>query len=369
MYLSLQEVTATDDIYSFSIEPDVQNSPDTEKETFPGTSWIDRDKYLELRRLGEMTISRIPRPFHPQIPVVCGNLHCGIFAKSQSDQITKFKGSPVATAAACLYNAVRNEGYLDQQWQDMELLIKNYDSAEILEGQPPEDANEYYHHFAASIDSYYIKRSGKKRQSQVSEILKTFEKLLCQTDPSKTNMTMGLVEGFLDQTAHLQGMGKKKQDALLNHWNKTHTLKPVQLLTFLEDCLTENEPMLDFNYYAFYKSCFLLMRLVEAELHHEIQTFMSNMPIASSGDLEEDFRWLPVMVLLDFQHTFVDGPPPDKMLIRVADVFREFLERYAGSLDGGITPIVDDDRVLNGMCIHWGSCKWLGTRHSALKFQ
>ena len=368
MNLSLEEATATVDIYGFSIEPDVQYSPDTEKTTFPGTSWIDRDEYLKQRRLGKITISRIPSPFLPQIPIVCGNLQCGIFAKSQSEQITKSKRSPVATAAACLYNAVRNEGYLDRQWQDMEFLIRNYDSAEILEGQPPNDANEYYNHFAVSIDSYYVKRS-EKRESQVSGVVKTFEKLLCQTDPSKTNMTMDLVEGFLHQTAHLQGMGKKKQNALLNHWNKTHTLKSTQLLTFLEDCLTENEPMLDFNYYAFYKSCFLLMRLVEAELHHELQTFMSNLPNASSGDLEEDFRWLLVMVLLDFQYTLVDGLPPDKMLIRVGGVFREFLERYAGSLDEELTPIVDDDRVLNGMCIHWGSCKWLGTRHSALKFQ
>ncbi|KAM0804777.1 hypothetical protein BDR22DRAFT_548977 [Usnea florida] len=191
--LTSQGVTATADVYSF-VEPHVQYSPDTEKVTFPGASWIDRDEFLKLRRLGRIKISKIPRPFLPQIPVVCGNLQCGIFAKLQSDKITKYKRSPLGTAAACLYNAVRNEGYLDLQWQEMELLIENYDSAEVFEGQPPNDAKEYYNHFVMSIDSYHIKGFGRKRESQVSQIVKTFEKLLCQVDPSKTEMSIDLVE-------------------------------------------------------------------------------------------------------------------------------------------------------------------------------
>ena len=74
------------------------------------------------------------------------------------------------------------------------------------------------------------------------------------------------------------------------------------------------------------------------------------------------------MVFLDFQFTLTDGPPPEKMLVRVAGVFKTFLERYAGKPDGKTTQSPDDDGVYNGMCIHWGSCKWLGIRHSALKF-
>ena len=148
--LSLEAVTATVDVYRFS---NVQYSPDIEKVTFPGTRWIDRDEFMELRSLGSMTISKIPRPFLPQDPVVCGNRQCGVFAKSQSDEIIMFKRSSFGTVAACLYNAVRNEGYLDLQWQDMESLIENHDSAEIFEGQPPKDAKEYYNHFALSIDS------------------------------------------------------------------------------------------------------------------------------------------------------------------------------------------------------------------------
>ena len=375
--LTLQEVTATADVYGFSIEPHIQCFPEIERVTFPETSWIDRDEFLELRSLGNITISRIPSPFLPQIPVVCGNLQCGIFAKSQSDEITKFKRSPLGTAAACLYNAVRNEGYLNLQWRDMELLIENYDSAEIFEGQPPEDAKEYYKHFAMSIDSYHVKRFGKKRESQVSEIVKTFEKLLCQTDPSKTEMSIDLVEEFLHQTAHLQGnvqlhgMRKKTQDVLRDQWNKNRTLHPIQILTLVEECLTINEPMLDFNHYAFYKSCFLLLRLLEEELHDELNTFKSNLPFALQNNLDEDSRWLSVMVLLDFQDfefILTDGQPREKMLVRVAGVFKKFLLRYPGQPDGKMTQIPDHDGVQNGMCIHWGSCKWLGTRHWALKF-
>ena len=372
--LTFQEVTATADVYSFSMELYVQYSPDTENVTFPKPIWIDRDEYLELRSLGRITINKIPSSSLPQIPVVCGNLQCGIFAKKRSDQIKKFKRSPLGTVAACLYNAVRNEGYLDLQWQDMELLIENYDSAEIFDGQPPKDAKEYYKHFSMSIDSHYFKKSGEKRESQVSEIVKTFEKLLCQTDSSKTETSIDLVEEFLHQTAqlqdigHLQGMGKKYHDDLRDHWKTNLTLHPTQLLTFLEERLIENEPMLDFDYYAFYKSCFLLLRLVEAELRDELNTFLSNLPIASRDDLDEDFRWMSTMVLLDFQYTLTDGPPPEKMLVRVAGVFKKFLERYPDQPNGRINQYLEDDGVKNGMCIHWGSCKWLGTRHSGLKF-
>ena len=199
-------------------------------------------------------------------------------------------------------------------------------------------------------------------------MVKTFEKLLCQTDPSKTETSVDLVEEFLHKIAHLQGMRKKKQDALRDHWNKDHTPKPIQLLTVLEECLTENEPMLDFNYYAFYKSCFLLLRLIEAELHYELKTFMSALLHSFNDDLDEDFSWLSAMVLLDFRFCLVDGPPPEKMLVRVAGVFKKVLKRYSGNPDGKIIDIDDEDRVVNGVCIHWGSCKWLGTRNSALKF-
>ena len=365
--LTFHEVTATGDVYSFSTKPYVQHFPDTEKVTFPGTSWIDRDGFLKLRSLGRLPINKIPSPFLPQIPVVCGNLLCGLFAKLQSDKIKIYKRSPLGTAAACLYNAVRNEGYLDLEWQDMELLIENYDSAQVFEGQPPKDRKEYYNHFATSIDSYHLKGSGIKRESQVSRVLKTFEELLCQTDPSKTEMSIDVVEEFLYQTAHLQGMGKKVQEALCEYWIKNHTLHPTQLLTLLEERLTENEPMLDFNYYGFYKSCFLLLRLVEAELHYELKTFMSNLPLTFNDDLDEDFKYMSAMVFLDFSLTLVDGPPPDKMLIRVAGVFKKFLERFDGNPNGKTTKIIDNDGVRNGVCIHWGSCKWLGPRHSALK--
>ena len=370
--LSSQEVTATADVHGFSIEPHVQYSPDIERATFPGTSWIDRDQFLELRRLEKITISRIPSPVLPQIPVVCGNLQCGIFAKSQNDEITKFKRSPLGTAAACLYNAVRNEGYLNLEWREMELLIENYDSAEIFEERPPKDAKEYYKHLAMSID--YVKRFGKKRESQVSEIVETFEKLLCQTDPSKAEMSIDLVEEFLHQTAHLQGKGqvegmrKTTQDVLHDQWNKNRTLHPIQILKVLEECLTENEPMLDFNHYAFYKSCFLLLRLLEEELHDELETFKSNLPFAIQNDLGEDFRWLSVMVLLDFQDfefALTDGRPREKMLVRVAGIFKKFLLRYIGEQ---MTQPLDHDGVQNGMYIHWGSCKRLGTRHWALLF-
>ena len=169
----------------------------------------------------------------------------------------------------------------------MELLFENHDSAEIFLGGRPKTAKQYHDHSAMSRGLSPIsfardrlpakggKMGKKKRDLQVSEIVKTFEKLLCQTDPTKTDISVDLVEQFLHRTAHLQGMRKKKQDALRDHWNKDHTLKPIQLLTLLEECLTEKESMLHFNYYACYKSCFLLLSSIEAEVHDEFNTYMS----------------------------------------------------------------------------------------------
>ena len=362
--LSFWEVTATGDVYRPKIGDGLENTPDIEKVNYSKINWIDRDEFVELRGVG-----RLPLGGLSQNPVVCGSMQCGIFAKSQSDEITMLKRSVLGTAAACLYNAVRNEGYLDLQWQDMELLIENYDSAEIFDGEPPKDAKEYHDHFARSIDSYCIKGTAKKRKSQVSEILKPFEKLLCQTDPAKTEISVDVVEEFLHQTADLQGIRRKKQDALRDHWNKDHTLKPTELLTLLKECLNENEPLLHFNHYAFYKSCFLLLTLVEKELCDEFNDFMSSLPFPFRGHMDEDFSWLAAMVFKEFHVTMEPkhGPPPDKWLVRVAGVFKKFLKKYAGKPDGKINRNSDDEGVRNGVCIHWGSCKRLGTIHSAWK--
>lgn len=362
--LSSWEVTATGDVYRPKIEDDLEDPADIEKVNYSKMNWIDRDEFVELRRVGKLPLGGLS-----QNPVVCGSMQCRIFAKSQSDEITMLKRSLLGTAAACLYNAVRKEGYLDLPWQDMELLIENYDSAKIFDGQPPKDAKDakdYYNHFAKSIDSYYVKKSGKKRKSQVSEILKPFEKLLCQTDPAKTEISVDVIEEFLHRTAHLQGIRKKKQDALRDHWNKNHTLKPTELLTLLKECLNENEPMLHFNHYAFYKSCFLLLRLVEEELCDEFNTFMSTLPFPFCGHMDEDFSWLSAMVLLEFHVTMEPkhGPPPDKWLVRVAGVFKKFIQRYAGKPDGKMISDCDDEGVQNGVCIHWGPCKRLGNIHS-----
>ena len=360
--LTSWEVTATGDVYRPKIGDNLENTPDIEKVNYSKRNWIDRDEFVELLRVG-----RLPLGGLSPNPVVCGSMQCGIFAKSQSDQITMLEGSLLGTAAACLYNAVRKEGYLDLQWQDMELLIENYDSAEIFDGEPPKDAKEYYNHFARSIDFYYVKKSGKKRKSQVSEILKLFEKLLCQTDPAKTEISVDVVEEFLQRTAHLQGIRRKKKDALRDHWNKNHTLKLTELLTLLNECLNENEPLLHFNHYAFYKSCFLLLMLVKKELCDEFNDFMSSLPFPFRGHTDEDFIWLSAMVFHEF-HVTMDskhGPPPEKWLVKVAGVFKKFLEKYAGKPDGKIIGGFNDAGVRNGVCIHWGSCKRLGTIHSA----
>ena len=75
------------------------------------------------------------------------------------------------------------------------------------------------------------------------------------------------------------------------------------------------------------------------------------------------------MVFLEFwtQNNKKRGPPPDNILVRVAGVFKKFLEEYAGEPSGKTIGVVDEDNLhtdmehgaQNSVCIHWGSCERL----------
>ena len=124
---AFRELTATGGVYRSNIEDHIQYSRDIKKVTYSEeeiqylrkivpmsvTKWIDRDRFMELRSLRKTSITGRPFFFLSHNPAVCGIMQCGILAKSQGEAIPMLVGSTYGTDAAWLYNAVRNEDYLD----------------------------------------------------------------------------------------------------------------------------------------------------------------------------------------------------------------------------------------------------------------
>lgn len=391
---AFREVTATGNIYRSNIEDhvvysqDIQQKEHTKQElkklrknlnTMVHT-WIDRDRLMELRKLRKT--SRAGRPFFflSHNPVVCGVMQCAILVKSQIEGITRTNIMVYAASAAYLYHAVRNEGYLKIPWQDMEYLFDNHGLEEIFLGERPQSANSYRNHFLVAcgystknfapdhLRAKGLQKSGRPpRVLKVSEIVKTFAKLLCQTDPTKTDISVDLIETFLHRTVHAQGTQKKKHDALRARWDKHHMLNPIQLLALLEECLTEEESKLHFDYYAFYKSCFLLLSSIETELRDDFAVWVSE--YKSVKNLNANLNLLPTFIFTSFikQSKGKYGPPANNILVRVTRVFERFIVQYASEPSEKTIGVVDESNLRtdtehgaqSDVCIHWGSCERL----------
>lgn len=194
------------------------------------------------------------------------------------------------------------------------------------------------------------------RQLKVSKILETFEKMLCQTDATKTDKDVDLMVKFLHQTASQQGTQKE---------GSCHILSPIRLLLHLEQCIEAEEARLVFDYWALNWSCWMLL----FKVYKELEADFTRLPVKLFETNPNDHLDGVVMILFGLLSSEIGkkGAAEDNVLARAGRVMDVYISQNLQSPNPTTVGAVNDDGsttetehgTQNGECIHWGKCDGL----------
>lgn len=330
--------------------------------------WILSDQFIIARQKLVLTQGR-PFFFFLHNPVTCGLLQSALLLKLQKKGMANGNATQYMTSVAHLYNAVKNEGLLGELWPDMEELISLHGPDDIFLGQPPRNSAQYLSSYLIvrgfSAQTFATRRLNKKvikstkgpRLLKSSELMNSFEKLLCQSDPSDSDITVEYIETLLHKIARRRTTQSQKTRDLRGQWSAKKSLNPVQLLMLLEECIAAEEPKLQVNYGALNEQCFLLLATIELTMKGMFARWVSK----SAG---------PIRNMNKYQHLlpmFIFCRDQDNVILSmVGRTMEEFIRRRCRVPSEKASGVVSDDGwegfeeehpTHNGDCLHWGVCE------------
>ena len=183
---------------------------------------------------------------------------------------------------AYLYNAVQKEGAIPLEWPDMDRIIDFHSEEHIFIGGKPKDVNESVRKLCLMMgyapQSFAVKgrrvlenvvsMKGPRSLEETTVVSKVFWDRYCNN--GSVDLSIAKIETLLNEVAGSATSGHRikarTNDALKKKWQKTKTLSPLQLLATLCERLSNEEPLLMFNYFGMHKRCMDLLRLLKATL-------------------------------------------------------------------------------------------------------
>lgn len=388
-----RQFRTSSDIFKGSIEQYIKYSQIIRKKPFDKTEqdgirnnsailngWSAGDVFMRIREQDPQLGLGRPFFFLSHNPVVCGLMQSAALLKLQSGGIKIMNKSIYAASAAHLYNAARTEDCLPSRWPDMETLIDLYGRSDIFLGAPPKTISAYSHHHLVargfSATNFAKDRSGEFEYSdrgarglKVPKILETMQEFLCQSDATKTDINVDLMERFLHQTAHRKAA---------KNTGSSHRVSPLQLLILLEQVMEEEEAKLVFNYYALHYHCWMLLFKIYMELRDEFTAWLPSGK--RNGNPNFLLHFLPPYIFGTMLKESgkkggtkggKDGTGEENILSRVGRVMDVYISEKAQDPSPTTVGVVDDSGLeteiehgtQNGVCIHWGtSCDRLEGR-------
>lgn len=344
---------------------------------------ISKDIMLELRQDQPSLGTGRPYFFFSHNPVICGLFQFALLLKSQREAIVDLNASGYGLSAAHLYNAAQTENQLTTIWPDMEKLIELREG-ELFAGGIPKTFDQYISNilrvigvsivnFAKDSRSNWKKKAANgPLQLKTPEFMESFEKLLCITDDTPTDISMDLIEAMLHRMALTQSVKRKEQGLIRERWQRNHTLTPIELLKLLEQCMAEEEPKLAFNYFAIYESSFLLLASIKVALGTDFTNWLDReFPNQDSND-NRLLHLLPLYVFGKLETVQMKSKAvttEDDILARVGRVIDDFVSRkpkdpsptIAGGFNDQDLTTDFEHGTQNGVCIHWGRCDRTGS--------
>lgn len=260
---------------------------------------------------------QFPRPsFHllKQHPLFCGTLSFSFKAEYRELGIAFVNAWGSVLYMAHLYNAVKQGKFLhDNRWADMDYLQYMHGIGDFFIGAPPKDADGYFKHFSLSMGisasefagnrkktkSYKpaVSKQGPRGLTEYEMVSDIFKDRFCiagsrrvDIKPADIELVLqrcgeGYFEEITDEARAVAGaqempitdapadMDKnvRKQWTLMQKWQDTKTLTPIQLLISLRTALQDESMELVFDYFRFHRRCWLLLQYLKERLDPELK--------------------------------------------------------------------------------------------------
>lgn len=295
-----------------------------------------------------------PQPFHfmKRNPVYCGLLMLRLNLLLQEGGQTLVGAWGSAIYPIHLYNACRQSGGLDMEWQDAEYIYQLHTPQRIFVGAPPKDPKDYFKRFVLMLGGSVSNFARNRRISSMSTIVESKKgpRGLKTTTPVREILhpryvadgNAVLSAGNLTALAAIASKAQRMHAPLCNveklaeEVNSQPQLTPVQLLTCIQEGIAAEEMHLLFDYFGVHERGIKLLRELQTGLHEDMVSYFGENYI-------EDDSQLPYMVGYIFNMVVDTNFAAEqlklqyhgsKILHKASGILKEFLERDNTSMKG-----------------------------------
>ena len=265
-------------------------------------------------------------------PVLCGLIAFNLSTDFEAAGIALCNWHKTIWPAAHLYNALRKLSLLSQTWPEMDDLIARH-QGDLFSGQLPSTPNELFTRYALSlgVSPATFARNSRHRAQELK-----FRKGAIGTK-LKTTMASDIFRQYFDQGSmetcfvRLEEEMQKAQQGQKKKINK-RPLTDLQFLEKLKRWLSEETPLVRFDYITLTKQCARILKDVRIKLTLELGI---QYPVHQTQDSADQTLSLVVLKFMD--EVRQGGPldrngrqngPPNPQLQIASDVMQNFLKTH-----------------------------------------
>ncbi|KAK2811591.1 hypothetical protein FQN50_001933 [Emmonsiellopsis sp. PD_5] len=264
-------------------------------------SWVIRDLFQDIRVHSKLDSIGSPPEKHAlflQHSILCGLILFSLNAQMQTVGLHLINQWYDIQQLAFLHNLVITcPGYKDLRWPDMDAFVKIHGESHIFIGSRPKNANESLNRLemATGISSAAnFARDSRSRRFHAPDgksprVLKPttavanmfFAQYVGDTEEDAGILHVDRILDNLAKKSKLESSSTKLQKAnpelgIARKWSNAHNIETLQLLAFLKRKLSQEEPILMYNYFGMHKRSIELLRLIRDKEHHKfVQYFTS----------------------------------------------------------------------------------------------
>lgn len=276
-------------------------------------TWLQIDivDYVRSRTFGRMYPGHAkPPPFFlfKRHPLRCGLMAYALQTTSQNNAINLVNSTGSILFAAHLYNAVRQESFLNLVWEDMNLALHFHKTETLFLGNFPSKPADYFKRYHIAMGSCsgvdFVKRARKQQwkptptkdgirklnrispvsmmfwdrfcqpQNQISFSPDDIEKILRETGNGTMKHDGVALSDKLDFSArqYQDHVASSKQDKYDLNLTYTFKARSVILLDALLSATKSEAPQLAFNHFMLHVSSARLLRAVEEAVADDLKT-------------------------------------------------------------------------------------------------
>ncbi|KAL9585995.1 MAG: hypothetical protein Q9212_001182 [Teloschistes hypoglaucus] len=220
-----------------------------------------------------------PKELLASHPWLCGALRFGFDVMSTLAGIMEWNYYDYVEPLAHIYNAAWQEGYLDAQWADMEMMLDMYPSKDILAGSRPVKGNSYgaQHQRSGGIAAVNFAKNRRTNQAVVKKKGATTALPGCPhvallywthtlAGPNGLCPDIPMLVLMLEEAPHkINSDYFARSETLRLKWlDQRQPLSPAEMMTFAKERLLGERELIRFNYLGMVQRCHHLgRRLVE----------------------------------------------------------------------------------------------------------